>query len=72
MNEQLLLEKIRRLPPEKQDEVEHFVEGIEQTLEPKNPRRNPIGLCADLGISISAEDIDEMRREALKNFPREF
>ena len=72
MNEQLLLEKIRRLPPDKQDEVEHFVEDIEQKLEPKKERRLLEGALAHLNIHVSAEDIEEMRREAWKNFPREF
>lgn len=57
MNEQLLLEKIRRLPPEKQDEVEHFVEGIEQALEPKKNRRVLEGALAHLNIHVSKEDI---------------
>ena len=69
--EQLVLEKLRALPPEKHKEVLDFVEP----LEPANPRPRPLrslkGLCADLGIGISAAEIDEARREMWANFLRE-
>jgi hypothetical protein len=70
MNEQLLLEKIRRLPPEKQDEVEHFIEKLEQTLPVKKKRRSLMGLCSDLNEHITAEEIDQARKEMWGNFPR--
>ncbi|MGH9825287.1 MAG: hypothetical protein ACREDR_18815 [Blastocatellia bacterium] len=71
MNEQVLLDRIRRLPPEKQDAVEHFIEEIERHGSVKKPRRDLMGLAADLGEHISAEDIDEARREMWGNFPRD-
>lgn len=38
----------------------------------REEKPNPwYGLCADLGPAPSAEDIDEIRREMWKNFPRE-
>ena len=37
----------------------------------RHPLRSAYGICADLGPAPSAEDIDEMRREVFKNFPRE-
>ena len=70
ISEQQLLQKFRRLPLNKQEEIFHLIEETEEH-EPKQPRRNPIGLCADLGISISAEEIDEARREMWGNFPRD-
>ena len=40
--------------------------------EQRRPQRSPwAGMCADLGPAPSAEDIDEVRREVWKNFPRE-
>jgi hypothetical protein len=44
----------------------------ETEAEPK-ARRSSYGMLAGLweGVSISAEDIDEVRREVWKNFPRE-
>jgi hypothetical protein len=70
VNEQQFLQKFRQLPEDKQEEIFHMMEEIEQHA-PKKPRRNPIGLCADLNISISAEEIDEVRKEMLSNFPRD-
>ena len=35
------------------------------------PRKSLLGLCADLGPAPSAEEIEEARREAWANFPRE-
>lgn len=34
-------------------------------------QRSLYGLCADLGPAPSAEEIDQARREAWANFPRE-
>ena len=69
--EQTVLEKLRALPPEKQQEVLDFVEFLEHKSLPKQPRRSLMGLCSDLGIHISEEDIDEARKEMWGNFPRE-
>ncbi|PSB14434.1 DUF2281 domain-containing protein [Phormidesmis priestleyi ULC007] len=70
--EQTLLENLRQLPPEKQQEVLDFAEFLRQKTAPKKPRRSLKGLCADLNIHITEEDIAEARREMWGNFPREF
>ncbi|MGA9773502.1 MAG: DUF2281 domain-containing protein [Blastocatellia bacterium] len=69
--EQTVLEKLRALPPEKQQEVLDFIEFLEHKSLSKQPRRSLMGLCSDLGIHISEEDIDEARKEMWGNFPRE-
>jgi uncharacterized protein DUF2281 len=69
--EQSVLQKLRALPPEKQQEVLDFVEFLESRTMPKKPRRSLKGLWADLGVDISEEDIAEARREMWGNFPRE-
>lgn len=54
--------------------VERLVSTVGQELERQQtakPRRSWAGMCADLGPAPSAEDIDEVRREMWKNFPRE-
>ena len=70
--EQSVLEKLRDLPPEKQQEVLDFAEflGQKQTAA-KRPRRNWIGLTSDLSVDLTEEDIAEARREMWGNFPRE-
>ncbi len=37
--------------------------------QPKKPRRSMAGLWE--GVSVSSEDIDEVRQDMMKNFPRE-
>ena len=45
--------------------------GQELTTQKAQPLKSAYGLWADLNIDISAEDIDEARREMWGNFPRE-
>ena len=70
--EQSVISKLHRLPPDRQREVLDFVEFLEGKS--KRPSVQPQSLCgiyAHLGVSISAEEIDEVRREAWSGFPRE-
>ena len=70
--EEAIVEKVRALPPERQQEVLAFVTSLEHRGARKRPLRSAEGLWADLGISITDEDIAEARREMWGNFPREF
>jgi hypothetical protein len=69
--EKSLLEKLLKLPLEKQKEVLDFVESLQKETTPQRPRRSLKGLWADLGIQISSEDFAEARREMWGGFPRE-
>lgn len=69
--EQEILEQLRQLPQEKQQEVLDFVAFLREKTTPKKPRRSLKGLCADLNIKITEQDIAEARREMWSNFPRE-
>lgn len=69
--EKSVLEKLLKLPVDKQKEVLDFVESLEKKSGPRRSRRSPKGLWADLGVSISPEDIAEARREMWGGFPRE-
>jgi hypothetical protein len=70
--EQAILEAVRALPAEKQQEVlDHATRLRNQTVIKKPPFKSIEGLWADLGISLSSEEIDENQREMWKNFPRE-
>jgi hypothetical protein len=53
--------------------VERIASGLERDLSAPQPtpRRSLRGLWADLGPAPSAEEIDEARREAWANFPRD-
>jgi hypothetical protein len=65
--EKSVLERLLKLPVDKQKEVLDFVESLEKKIRPKGRRRSFKGLLADLGVSISSEDIAEARREMWTN-----
>jgi len=69
--EKSVLEKLLKLPAEKQKEVLEFVESLEKKAGRQYPRRSLKGLWADLGIQISPGDFAEARREMWGGFPRE-
>jgi hypothetical protein len=69
--EQSLIEAVRTLPPEQQQELLKHANQLREQTETKKPLKSIRGLWADLGISLSAEEIDEARREMWKNFPRD-
>ena len=69
--EQAIVEKLRVLPVEKQQEVLDFVEFLQRKSTSKPPRRSLKGLWADLKIDITEADIADARREMWRNFPRD-
>jgi hypothetical protein len=70
--EQQLADILRQLPPAKHEEVLNFAQFLRSKgPAAPQPRTSAEGLWADLGVSLSAEDIDEARREAWGNSPRE-
>jgi len=69
-----LVEQALNLSPlEKVRLMERLVVTLETDLkkQDKRPLDTLHGLCADLGSAPSAEEIDEVRREVWRNFPRE-
>lgn len=69
--EQAVLEKMRGLSPDQQQEVLDFVEFLQHKSGAKRPRRSLKGLWADLRVDITEGDIAEVRKEMWKDFPRE-
>lgn len=69
--EEKVLEKLRELPPEKQQEVLDFVELLNEKNGTAKPRRSLRGLWKDLHINITEEDIAQARHEMWGNFPRD-
>ena len=65
-----MVQKLKALPPDKQQEVLDFAEFLVRRILPKPLRRSLNGLWSGLGISITEEDIAEARREMWGNFPR--
>jgi uncharacterized protein with von Willebrand factor type A (vWA) domain len=68
-----VVEKLQTLTPEQQREVAELVDALAaKSNATKTPRRSLLGLCADLGIKITEEDIADARKEMWGNFPRDF
>jgi mRNA-degrading endonuclease RelE of RelBE toxin-antitoxin system len=61
--EKSVLEKLLKLPVEKQKEVLDFVETLEKKTGSPRRRWRFKGLWVDLGAEVSPEDIAEARRE---------
>jgi hypothetical protein len=66
-----ILEAVRALPTEKQQEILHHATRLRRQTADKRPLRSVKGLWADPGISLSAEDLQENQRDMWKDFPRE-
>lgn len=69
--EQAILDKVRQLPPDKQQAVLEFADTLMPAAAKRMPLRSPKGLWADLDISLSEADIRKARREVWKNFARD-
>jgi hypothetical protein len=69
--EQAVLENLRELQPQEQQEVLNFVQFLRQKSTQKQPRRSLYGLWSNLSIEITATDIVEVREEMWGDFPKE-
>jgi hypothetical protein len=70
---ELVMQKVRQLSPQQQQEVLDFIEFLfqkHQRLE-KVPSLSPFGLWADLKIDLTETDVIQARQEMWSNFPRE-
>jgi hypothetical protein len=68
--EEAILEAFRALPADKQQELLKHANRLRQEVPPKEPLKSVRGLWSDLGINLSAEEIEQSQREMWKNFPR--
>ena len=69
--EKKVIEKLRDLPEEKQQEVIDFAEFLGARAAVNGPRRSLMGAYEHLGVHVTEEDIAEARREMWGNFPRD-
>ncbi|MCC3442501.1 MULTISPECIES: DUF2281 domain-containing protein [unclassified Microcoleus] len=68
--EQAVLDKLRELPPNHQQEVLDFAEFLHQKNILKRPLKSVKGMWAHLDMDITEEDIAQARKEMWGNFPR--
>ena len=67
--EQAILEAVRALPAEKQQEILSQAARLRDDTVPKKPAKSIKGLWADLGVSLSADEIEANHRDMWNNFP---
>ena len=65
-----VFENLRKLSPENQQKVADYIASLQGGQSVK--MINPWGLFSDRGVHITAEEIDDARRDMWSNFPREF
>jgi hypothetical protein len=56
---------------DKQQQLLDFAEFLSQRMTFKTPLQSVKGLCADLKVDVSAEDIAQARQEMWGNFPKD-
>ena len=59
------------MPADKQQELLNHAATLREEAGTPLPRRSVKGLWADLGISLSAEEIEENQRDMWRGVPRE-
>lgn len=69
--EQAILDAVRALPVEKQQEILSHAARLRAETDKKRPFRSVKGLWAGLGISLSASEIEENQHDMWRGFPRE-
>lgn len=68
--ETAIIQNLRVLPEEKQQEVLDFVEFLKAKNLLKDSSRQIKGMCSDLNVHITEEDITQARQEMWGNFPK--
>ncbi len=67
-----LVNQVTELPlVEQMKVVERIMARMKYAVASEKPRTSLYGLLADLGPGPSEEDIAEVRRDMMRNFPRE-
>jgi erythromycin esterase-like protein len=66
---EMIAERVRDLPVDKQREVLDFVEFLRARVAPRRSLSDVVGLCK--GFDVSSEDIEQAQRDLWSGFPRE-
>ena len=71
--QQEILERLSTLPPAEQQELLRVARSLAQRSAGTTgePRRSLMGAFAGRGVDVTADDIDDARREMWADFPRD-
>ncbi|CAN5384790.1 hypothetical protein BH10ACI1_BH10ACI1_31180 [soil metagenome] len=71
VSEEVLLEKIKVLPPDLMQKAIEFVESLQKEAQKKTPRVSLKGIWADMDVNITEEDIREARNEMWRGYTKD-
>ena len=71
VSEEVLLQKIKVLPPDLKQKAIEFVEALQKEARKKNPRVSLKGIWADMNVNITEEDIREARNEMWRGYTKD-
>jgi hypothetical protein len=70
-SEEILLAKIKVLPPSLKEEALHYVEFLETKIKSQVKRKSLKGSLSHLNIKINDEDIHEARNEMWRGYTQD-
>ncbi len=70
-SEEILLEKFKVLPINRQQELLDFAEFLEQKESVKKPRVSLKGIWSDMNVSVTDADIREARNEMWRGYTKD-
>jgi len=70
-SEEVLLEKIKVLPPDLKQKAIEFVDSLQSEVSTNQKRKSLKGALAHLNIKISDEDIREARNEMWRGYTKD-
>ena len=71
ISEEVLLEKIKVLPPKLKQKAIEYVEFLQSEAVPKEKRRSLKGSLAHLNIKFTEEDLREARNEMWRGYTKD-
>ena len=71
VSEEVLLQKIKVLPPDLKQKAIEFVESLQKEARKKTPRVSLKGIWADMNVNITEEDIREARNEMWRGYTKD-
>ncbi len=70
-SEEVLIAKIKILPPNLKQEALHFVEFLETKIQAKAKRKSLKGSLSHLNVKITDKDINEARNEMWRGYTKD-
>jgi hypothetical protein len=70
-SEEVLLEKIKVLPPDLRKKAIEFVDSLQDEARKKSPRVSLKGIWVGMNVNVTEEDIREARNEMWRGYTKD-